>query len=157
MEIAQRMLTTFKFQFCLKKLYLVTNHGCTAMTLKPKPNHPHGSVQKSQDRKVRSNLKDLLTVFFDCNGMVHHEFLPQGRTVNQEQYLEVMHRLREAVRQKRTELWKNQSWIFHHDNAPAHTSMLVREFLAKNKTVFMPQPPYSPDLDPLTFSSYPNP
>ena len=25
--------------------------------------------------------------------------------------------------------------------------MLVREFLAKNKTVIMPQPPYSPDLE----------
>ena len=28
----------------------------------------------------------------------------------------------------------------------AHTSMLVREFLAKNKNVIMPQPPYSQDL-----------
>ena len=36
----------------------------------------------------------------------------------------------------------------HHDNALAHTSMLVREFLAKNKTVIMPQPPYSPGLAP---------
>ena len=30
----------------------------------------------------------------------------------------------------------------HHDNAPAHTSLLVRNFLAKNNTVTMPQPPY---------------
>ena len=28
--------------------------------------------------QVRSNVKVLLTVFFDSNGMVHHEFLPQG-------------------------------------------------------------------------------
>ena len=27
---------------------------------------------------------DLLTVFFDCNDIVHHEFLPQGCTVNKE-------------------------------------------------------------------------
>ena len=83
-------------------------------------------------------MKVLLTVFFDCNGLVHHEFLPQGRTVNKEYYLEVMRRLPEAIRQKRIELWKNQSWILHDDNAPAHTSMLVREFLAKNKTIIMP-------------------
>lgn len=106
-------------------------------------------------RQVRSNVKVLLTVFFDCNGVVHHEFLPQGRTVNKEYYLEVMRRLREAIRQKRTELWKKQSWILHHDNAPAHTSMLVREFLAKNKTVIMPQPPYSPDLAPADFFLFP--
>ena len=43
---------------------------------------------------------------------------------------------------------KYQSWIFQHDNAPAHTSMLVGVFLGKNKTINMPQPPYSPDLVP---------
>ena len=100
-------------------------------------------------------MEVLITVFFDCNAVVHHEFLPQGRTVNKEYYLEVMHRLREAIRQKRTELWKNQSWILHHDNTPAHTSMLVREFLAKNKTVIMPQPPYSLDLTPADFFLFP--
>ena len=49
-----------------------------------------------------------------------------------------MRRLREPICQKHIELWKKQSWILHHDNAPAHTSMHVREFLAKNKTVIMP-------------------
>ena len=53
------------------------------------------------------------------------------------------------------EMWKKQSWILHHDNAPAHTSMLVRDFLAKNKTVIMPQPPYSPDLAPADFFLFP--
>ena len=64
-------------------------------------------------------MKVLLTVFFDCNG-VDHVFLPQGRTINKEYYLEVMRRLREAIRQKLTELWKNQFWILYNDNAPAH-------------------------------------
>ena len=54
-----------------------------------------------------------------------------------------MRRLREAIRQKLTELRKNQTWIFHHDNAPAHTLITVRKFLAKNKIVIMLQPPYS--------------
>ena len=34
--------------------------------------------------QVWSNVKVLLTVFFDCNGVVHNEFLPQGRMVNKE-------------------------------------------------------------------------
>ena len=53
------------------------------------------------------DMKVLLTVFFDYNGVVHHEFLPKGRTVNKEYYKEVMQRLREAIRLKRSELWKN--------------------------------------------------
>ena len=39
--------------------------------------------------------------------------------------------------------------------ASAHTSLLVREFLAKNNTVTMPQPPYSPDMAPCDFFLFP--
>ncbi|GAB1860480.1 Histone-lysine n-methyltransferase setmar-like protein [Camponotus japonicus] len=106
-------------------------------------------------RQVRSNVKVLLTVFFDYNGVVHHEFLPQGRTVNKQYYLEVMRRLREAIRKKRPNLWKDNSWLLHHDNAPAHTSLLVSSFLAKTNTIIMPQPPYSPDLAPCDFFLFP--
>ncbi|KYN09459.1 PREDICTED: uncharacterized protein LOC108769730 [Trachymyrmex cornetzi] len=53
------------------------------------------------------------------------------------------------------DLWKNKNWLLHHDNAPAHTSLLVREFLAKNNTLMMPQPPYSPDLAPYDFFLFP--
>ncbi|UYV82755.1 hypothetical protein LAZ67_22000747 [Cordylochernes scorpioides] len=111
---------------------------------------PHEPRPKKA-RQVRSNVKVLLTVFFDCRGVVHHEFLPQGRTVNKEYYLQVMRNLREAIRQKRPDLRKNKNWLLHHDNPPAHTSLLVRDYLAKNNTLMMPQPPYSPDLAPCDF------
>lgn len=113
------------------------------------------SPRAKKARQVRSNVKVLLTVFFDCRGVVHHEFLSQGRTVNKEYYLEVMRRLREAIRKKRPDLWKNNSWLLHHDNAPAHSSLLVRSFLAKNNTVVVPQPPYSPDMAPCDFFLFP--
>ncbi|UYV79064.1 hypothetical protein LAZ67_17000978 [Cordylochernes scorpioides] len=115
---------------------------------------PHKPRPKKA-RQVRSNVKVLLTVFFDCRGVVHHEFLPQGRTVNKEYYLQVMRNFRQEIRQKRPDLWKNKNWLLHHDNAPAHTSLLVRDFLAKNNTLMMPQPPYSPDLAPCDFFLFP--
>jgi hypothetical protein len=40
-------------------------------------------------------------------------------------YLEVLQRLREKVRWKRPELSASNSWILHHDNAPAHTALFV--------------------------------
>jgi len=43
-----------------------------------------------KSRQVRSHVKVMLTVFFDSEDVVHYEFLPQGRTVNKEYYLEVM-------------------------------------------------------------------
>jgi len=44
----------------------------------------------------------------------------------------------------------------HHDNAPTHTLLLAREFLAKNKTATMPQPPYSPAMAPCDFFPFPS-
>jgi transposase len=46
-------------------------------------------------------------------------------------------------------------WMLHHDIAPAHASSLIREFLAKNETTVVPQPPYSPDLAPADFFLFP--
>ena len=103
----------------------------------------------------------MLIVFFDYrgvvyHGMVYHEFVPEGQTVNKEYYLAVLRRLREAIRRKRPDLWAENSWIFHHDNAPSHSSLIVTEFLAKHETKVIAQPPYSPDLAPCDFSCFQN-
>lgn len=45
----------------------------------------------------------------------------------------------------------NNSWFLHHDNAPSHTALVLREYFAKNSTNIVPQPPYSPDLAPCDF------
>ena len=110
----------------------------------PKPKKP---------RQSRSKVKVMLTVFFDCRGVVHSEFLPEGQTVNKEYYLGVMRRLREQIRRKRPDLWKTNSWILHHDNAPSHKAIIVNEFLTKNSTNIIEQPPYSPDMAPADFFS----
>jgi hypothetical protein len=53
------------------------------------------SPRPKKARKVRSNIKSMLMIFFDCEGTVHQEFVPPGQTVNQYYYLEVLKRLRE--------------------------------------------------------------
>jgi len=60
--------------------------------------------------------------------------------------LEVLERLHEKVRWKQPELFANNSWILHHDNAPAHTALSVREFLATKQITVLEHPAYSPDL-----------
>ena len=102
-------------------------------------------------RRAKSKVKLHLTVFFDSQGIVHHEFCPTGSTITSESYVEVLRRLREAVRRKRPELWENQSWVLHHDNASPHTALNTSEFLRKNSVPVLPQPPYSPDLAPCDF------
>lgn len=113
------------------------------------------SPRPKKARMSRSNLKLMLIIFFDYRGVVHHEFVPQGQTVNKEFYVQVLRRLREDVRRKRPELWKNKSWVLHHDNAPSHSSLLVSQFLAGNEIAVLPHPPYSPDLAPADFFLFP--
>jgi len=48
-------------------------------------------------------------------------------------------------------VWTNNTWMLHHDNASAHTSLLICEFLMKYEMNVVPQPPYSPDLAPADF------
>jgi len=100
-------------------------------------------------------MKVMMVVFFDWQGVIHYEFVPRDQTVNKEFYLAVLKRLREAVRQKRPQLWTNQSWVLHHDNAPAHSSFLVHNYMVKNETTVVPQPPYPPDLAPADFFLFP--
>ena len=67
-----------------------------------------------------------------------------------------MHRhLRDAVRRKRFEKLRTNSWFLLHDNAPAHRSVLVKDFPAKNNVTTLEPPPYSPDLAPADFYMFP--
>ncbi|UYV68416.1 hypothetical protein LAZ67_5004271 [Cordylochernes scorpioides] len=109
--------------------------------VEPKLNHLKGSCRTNQDRKKRTK------------GVVHHVFLPQGITINKEYYLHVMRNLREAILQKRQDLWKNKNWLLHHDNAPDHTSLLVRDLLAKTNTLMMPTATVFPRSGPLATSA----
>jgi len=111
-----------------------------------------GSPQPKKAWVSQSRIKVMLVVFFDWKGIVHHEFVPPGQLVNKELYQKVLVHLRDCMHSKRPEFWENQTWMLHHDNAPAHASLLIRSYLAKQLTSFVvPHPPYSLDLAPADF------
>ena len=86
---------------------------------------------------------------------MHHEYAPEGQTINKEYNLEVLRRLRDAVRRKRTDMWTGKNWQLHHDNAPAHSAHVIKGCLAKNSMALARQPPYSSDLTPCDFWLFP--
>jgi len=103
------------------------------------------------------SVKDqgVVGFFFYWKGTVHHEFVPSGQMVNKWLYQEVLAHLRDAVHRKRPELWENQTWILHHNNAPAHVSLPICSYLAKHQTSVVPHSPYSLDLAPADFFLFP--
>jgi len=49
----------------------------------------------------KSHMKTVLITFFNINGIVHFEFIPQSQTVNQAYYVEILKWLCEAVCRKK--------------------------------------------------------
>ena len=93
----------------------------------------------------------MLICFFDQKGIVHKEFVTPGQKVNAAFYVEVLKRLRENVRRKRPDKWRNNTWLLHHDNAPAHAALLTRQYFTDNNMTVVSHPLYSPDLAPSDF------
>ena len=113
----------------------------------------YGSPRPMKARKSKSKVKVMLIMFFDIQGIVHFEFLPQGQIVNQTVYKEILRRLVRSVRDKRRSLWEANAWALHHDKASARTALSICQFLAERNIATLEHPPYSTDLAHVTFSS----
>jgi len=106
-------------------------------------------------RAVKSKIKTMLITFFDSRGIIHKEFVPPGETVNAVFYKSVLDRLLKRMRRIRPDQYSSGDWFLLHDNAPAHTAIIVSEFLAKKSVTVITHPPYSPDLAPADFFLFP--
>ena len=87
----------------------------------------------------------MLVIFFDWQGVIHKEFVPEGETINAVYYKVVMERLLNRIRPGMCE---SGDWFLMHDNAPSHNATIVNKFLAQRKVTVLDHPPYSPDLAP---------
>jgi len=115
-----------------------------------------GSPRPKKVRQVRNNFKSMLIRFFDQKGIVRKELVPPGQTINAALYVDVLRRQLENVRRKRPDQWQNNTWLLHHDNAPAHAALLTQRFLTDNNMTVVPHPPYLPELAPSNFFLLPN-
>ncbi len=109
----------------------------------------------------RNACKSMLTVFFDKQGVVLSEFLAPGTTVDTDQYLEVLQRLRENIRRKRPNLWGNVRrgepcpFLLHQDNASSHTSSRTLAYFGENSIDLLAHPPNSLNLAPCDYFLFP--
>ena len=96
--------------------------------------------------------KVLLSVFWDYQGIIHFELLPEGQTINAQVYCEQLDRLNEKLLVQRPYLVNRKGVIFHQDNARPHTASLTSKKISDElKWELLPHPPYSPDLAPSDY------
>jgi len=108
-------------------------------------------VDKTSEKQHQFNVE----IFFDHKGIVRKEFVPLSQKINPVFYGEVLKRLQKNVRRKQSDQWRNNTWLLHHDNEPAHAALLPRRFLTDNNMTVVPYPPYSHDLANGDFFLFP--
>jgi len=85
------------------------------------------ATKESKNEQIKN--QNHANLFFVSQVVVHKEFMPQGQTVNKQYHREVLERLRKRVQCVRPEI--ADTWMLHHDNAPCHTAISVKEFWPK--------------------------
>jgi len=109
-----------------------------------------GSPKRKNFKQMFSTRKIMCTVFWDRQGVLLLEFLPQGTTINSAVYCETLNKLRRVIQNKRRGMLSATILLFHDNARPycaAQTQDLITSFLWEQ----MDQPPYSPDLAPSDY------
>jgi len=70
--------------------------------------------EESKNEQIENQIHAIF--FFESQGFVHKEFVPERQTVNKQYYREFLERLRKRVHRVRPETADTR--MLHHDNAP---------------------------------------
>jgi hypothetical protein len=73
----------------------------------------------------------MLIIFFDSQGVVHKEFVPEGKTVNAEFYKGAMDCPLMRIHRVRPAAFCSQDFFLLHDTAPVHKAASVGQFLTQ--------------------------
>jgi len=114
-----------------------------------------GEPAPKKAKTVPSAGKVMATVFWDSRGIIFTDYLEKGRTITGQYYADLLGRFDAELMRKRPHLAQKKV-LFHHDNAPAHSSAIATAKLVELRYELLPHPPYSPDLAPCDFFLFPN-
>ena len=134
----------------------MTSPGSTGRTRRQNSNRHSGRVPRLRDQRMgarcETKQRSCYWSFFILKVSYTTSTLLTGKQLTRDftwRSCDVcMHQFAENDR-------KNGDWILHHNNAHAHASHFVQQFLAKHGTAQLQQPPYSPDLAPCDFFLFP--
>ena len=106
-------------------------------------------------RRCKTSNGMLYAIFFDSKGLVLQIPVLKGSSVTGKFYRESVLTQLVDFYQKRRPRTDVRSIKLLHDNAPAHKSATVQEYLKEFGLDVLDHPPYSPDLSPCDFWLFP--
>jgi histone-lysine N-methyltransferase SETMAR len=89
--------------------------------------------------------KVMLSVWWDVNGIIHWEILPNGCIINADLYCQQLDRFAQKLKGKQDRIY------YLHDNARPHVARSTCEKLLKLGWITILHLPYSPDLAPTDY------
>jgi len=102
----------------------------------------------------KSTGKVLAFIYWDQDGILLIEYLPNGQTINAQYYSSLLVQLKDILKEKRRGKF-TKVVLFLHDNAPVHQILTTPKKLAYLGFQCLDHPPYSPDLTPLDYHLFP--
>lgn len=109
-----------------------------------------GSPPPLKIKTEPSTRKRMATVFWDVQGILLIEWLPEGTTVNSAYYCKILTKLKESIKSERRGKWTRGVFLLH-DNARPHTAEVTQAKIRELGFTQLPHPPYSPDLAPSDY------
>lgn len=99
--------------------------------------------------------KRLFSIFFNYQGPVVVDILPQKETITAKYYAKtVLPQVMQSICEQRPNVG-TQKTLLLHDNASAHKAKVTVTYLEEQGVQVLPHPPYSPDLAPCDFWLFP--
>lgn len=109
-----------------------------------------GEAPPLKAKVTQSTKKVMATIFWDCKGILLIDFKERNTTMNGEYYAALLHRLRDAIKERRRGKLSRGVRLLH-DNAPVHTALISKAAVKDCGFQEISHPPYSPDLAPSDF------
>jgi [histone H3]-lysine36 N-dimethyltransferase SETMAR len=116
---------------------------------------PKGQYPPSVPRQSRFARKILLSVWWNFEGILHFELVPNSKAINAELYCQQLDRVYDALKLKYPVLLRRKQALFHQDNAKPHTARITKEKFEQLEGVeILPHPAYSPDAAPSDYGLF---
>ena len=104
----------------------------------------------AKSRVTQSSKKVMASIFWDWERILLIDFKERNTSVNAKYYATHLHRLRDAIKQKRREKLARRFWLLH-DNLPVHTAVISKAAVKACGFTEFSQPYYTSYLVPSNY------
>ena len=111
-----------------------------------------GQPANAVARIGRFEDKVMLSVWWNYEGVLHFELVPDGHAVDADLYTQQLDRVYAVLRDRYPALINRKHVLLQQDNAPAHRAKLTQQKIQELEGIeLLPHPAYSPDLAPSDY------